>query len=100
MLTNGEIDGEVELFLWDITEGTVTLMAACIPTLRVLIRETRASPDTSLKLSNFTYSFKSPLSRSGKRESRGAERLDDEQSVLRSRVHVVDEVEIHHQAKV
>ncbi|KAK0747017.1 hypothetical protein B0T18DRAFT_303096, partial [Schizothecium vesticola] len=35
----GDAYNEVELFLWDITEGTVTLMAACIPTLRVLVRE-------------------------------------------------------------
>ncbi|KAK1832541.1 hypothetical protein QBC39DRAFT_244672, partial [Podospora conica] len=43
----GDAYNEVELFLWDITEGTITLMAACIPTLRVLVRETRTPTFTS-----------------------------------------------------
>lgn len=88
-------DNEVELFLWDITEGTVTLMAACIPTLRVLVRETRAPTFTSYKLSHFNFSFKAPLSNASRRESRGATRLDDERSV----VHVLNEVEVHHHPK-
>ena len=28
-----------ELYIWDVTESTVTMIAACIPTLRVLIMD-------------------------------------------------------------
>lgn len=71
-------------------------MAACIPTLRVLVRETRMAPTfASYKLSHFNFSFKAPLSNASRRESRGATRLDDERSV----VHVLNEIEVHHHAK-
>jgi hypothetical protein len=70
-------------------------MAACIPTLRVLVRETRTPTFKSYKLSDFNFSFKAPLSSAGRRESRGATRLDDE----RSAVHVLDEVDVHHHTK-
>ncbi|KAE9366583.1 hypothetical protein N431DRAFT_495054 [Stipitochalara longipes BDJ] len=33
----------VDLVMWDITEASVTMIAACIPVLRVLLREVRAS---------------------------------------------------------
>jgi len=29
--------------MWDITESSVTMMAACIPVLRILLREVRSS---------------------------------------------------------
>jgi hypothetical protein len=38
--TDSQPDYDVILFLWDVAESTVTMMAACIPTLRVLLRET------------------------------------------------------------
>ncbi|KAM7191313.1 hypothetical protein V8F20_009368, partial [Naviculisporaceae sp. PSN 640] len=38
-LGSGDSFNEVELYIWDITESTVTTMAACIPTLRVLLQK-------------------------------------------------------------
>ncbi|KAK4040973.1 hypothetical protein C8A01DRAFT_35029 [Parachaetomium inaequale] len=40
-LGSGDSYNEVELYIWDVTESTVTVMAACIPTLRVLLRGMR-----------------------------------------------------------
>ncbi|KAK4213408.1 hypothetical protein QBC37DRAFT_423055 [Rhypophila decipiens] len=37
-LGSGDSYNEVELYIWDITESSVTMMAACIPTLRVLLQ--------------------------------------------------------------
>jgi hypothetical protein len=34
-----QLDNEIDLYLWDIAEATVTVMAACIPALRVLLRD-------------------------------------------------------------
>lgn len=36
-------DNQVQLYFWDITEACVTMVAACIPTLRVLIRDVKWS---------------------------------------------------------
>jgi len=38
-LNNGDAFVATELYIWDVTESTVTMIAACIPTLRVLIME-------------------------------------------------------------
>ncbi|KAK3331546.1 hypothetical protein B0H66DRAFT_546762 [Apodospora peruviana] len=37
-LGSGDSFNEVELYIWDVTESCVTMMAACIPTLRVLLQ--------------------------------------------------------------
>jgi hypothetical protein len=39
--TDNRTDYDVILFIWDVAESTVTMMAACIPTLRVLLRDTK-----------------------------------------------------------
>ncbi|KAK4154612.1 hypothetical protein C8A00DRAFT_42613 [Chaetomidium leptoderma] len=39
----GDQYNEIELFIWDVTESAVTMMAACIPTLRVLVRRIKPS---------------------------------------------------------
>lgn len=39
--TDNWTDHDVILFIWDVAESTVTMMAACIPTLRVLLRDTK-----------------------------------------------------------
>ena len=36
-------DDAADLVLWDVTETAVTMMAACIPLLRILIRDVRDS---------------------------------------------------------
>ncbi|KAK1829704.1 hypothetical protein QBC39DRAFT_262389 [Podospora conica] len=46
-LGSGDSYKESALFLWDIAESNVTLMAACIPTLRVLFRDVRKTSNTS-----------------------------------------------------
>ncbi|SPO05355.1 uncharacterized protein DNG_08042 [Cephalotrichum gorgonifer] len=43
------------LFILDITESVVTIVAACIPSLRVLIRE--VTPSSHTQSSHVTYSF-------------------------------------------
>lgn len=48
------------LFIWDHTESVACLMAACIPSLRVLFRDVSSqggSSGTSRFPSNFTFSF-------------------------------------------
>ena len=56
-------DDEISLFVWDIAESTVTIMAACFPALRIFIREKVTSrpsdaPRTT-RLSQFSLSFRS-----------------------------------------
>jgi len=58
-LGSGDSYNETDLYIWDIIESTVTMIAACIPTLRVLLR--RASPAPS-KASNITNSLNMKLS--------------------------------------
>lgn len=61
-LTRLPADNEVDLFVWDIAEATVTIMAACIPTLRVFLREKTSSAPSSertTRLSQFSLSFRS-----------------------------------------
>ncbi|KAK4447208.1 hypothetical protein QBC34DRAFT_496314 [Podospora aff. communis PSN243] len=58
----GDSYDEVDLFVWDVAESTVTIMAACIPTLRVFLREkTSSGPsnERSTRLSQFSLSFRS-----------------------------------------
>ncbi|GAB1317012.1 Rhodopsin domain-containing protein [Madurella fahalii] len=43
-----------ELFMWDIAESTATMMAACIPSLRVLIQRVRGN-SADHQTSNLTY---------------------------------------------
>ncbi|KAK0639691.1 hypothetical protein B0T16DRAFT_395371 [Cercophora newfieldiana] len=53
-------DNDAELFVWDIAESPVTIMAACIPTLRVFLREkTSSGPSSEIttRLSRFSLSF-------------------------------------------
>jgi hypothetical protein len=56
-------DNDTDLFVWDIAEATVTLMAACIPTLRVFLREKTSSGgpsnERSTRVSQFSLSFRS-----------------------------------------
>ena len=57
------LDDEISLFVWDIAESTVTIMAACFPALRIFIREKVTSrpsdaPRTT-RLSQFSLSFRS-----------------------------------------
>ncbi|KAK0640563.1 hypothetical protein B0T16DRAFT_336150 [Cercophora newfieldiana] len=62
LLGAGDSYDEVDLFVWDIAESTVTIMAACIPTLRVFLREkTSSSPsnERTTRLSQFSLSFRS-----------------------------------------
>ena len=59
-------DNEVELYIWDVTESTVTVMVACIPTLRVLLRGMKQPRTTDLQLSDMSFSFE----RSGDRGSK------------------------------
>ena len=48
--TDNQTDYDVILFIWDVTESTVTMIAACIPTLRVLLRDTK-TPSRPSRLS-------------------------------------------------
>jgi len=73
-------DNEVELFNWDITESTVTMIAACIPTLRMLFREARHTTPQAYKLSHMSYK----ISRGGV-ESKGT-RIADEATLGGSQV--------------
>jgi hypothetical protein len=50
-------DNEVELYIWDVTESTVAVMAACIPTLRVLVRGMKPPPETDIQLADMSFSF-------------------------------------------
>ncbi|KAK4154919.1 hypothetical protein C8A00DRAFT_13996 [Chaetomidium leptoderma] len=43
----GDSYDDVHLFIWDVTEATVTVVAACIPTLRVLLRDATQRPQSS-----------------------------------------------------
>ena len=52
---NRLLDVNAGLFILDITESVVTIVAACIPSLRVLIREVRPSSNT--QSSHVTCSF-------------------------------------------
>ncbi|KAH6838547.1 hypothetical protein B0I37DRAFT_387145 [Chaetomium sp. MPI-CAGE-AT-0009] len=61
-LGQGDAFYEVDLFAWDIAESTVTMMAACIPALRVLLRDVKQSSVSggrSIALSQFSMSFMS-----------------------------------------
>jgi len=80
----GDSYNEVELFNWDITEGTVTMMAACIPTLRILFRETRQATSQAYKLSN-GYSFKGSGANRGMKGSRVADEPTPRESETRLR---------------
>jgi len=55
------IDNEADLFVWDFAESSVTIMAACIPTLRVFLREktSRPSDERTTRFSQFSLSFRS-----------------------------------------
>ncbi|KAK4141850.1 uncharacterized protein C8A04DRAFT_30542 [Dichotomopilus funicola] len=49
------------LFIWDIAEACVTLIAACIPTLRVLLRDKTSSgtsDERTTRFSQFSLSFR------------------------------------------
>jgi len=62
LLTRFATDNEADLFVWDIAEATVTLMAACIPTLRLFLKEkTSSGPsgERTTRLSQFSLSFRS-----------------------------------------
>ncbi|KAK0619105.1 hypothetical protein B0T14DRAFT_602995 [Immersiella caudata] len=60
-LGSGDSYNETDLYIWDITESTVTLMAACIPTLRVLLQ--KASPSGS-RPTGFSNSFRPTVPKS------------------------------------
>ena len=53
------LDNEAELYIWDVCESAVTIMAACIPTLRVLFRGMQKLPSTSNnnEFSDMSFSF-------------------------------------------
>ncbi|KAK0625877.1 hypothetical protein B0T14DRAFT_599372 [Immersiella caudata] len=68
-LGSGDAYNEVELFNWDIAEGTVTMMAACIPTLRVLVRERRLATSQAYRLGNNSNSNGYPFK--GSKSGRG-----------------------------
>ncbi|KAK1756326.1 hypothetical protein QBC47DRAFT_321507 [Echria macrotheca] len=61
-LGSGDAYNETELYMWDIAESTVTMMAACIPTLRVLLRDVKPS---SSHQGVSTYAFSLKRSRTG-----------------------------------
>ncbi|KAK3984894.1 hypothetical protein QBC44DRAFT_251811 [Cladorrhinum sp. PSN332] len=42
-LSGGDLYEGVEAFIWDVTEATVTMMACCIPALRVLVKDVKQS---------------------------------------------------------
>ena len=50
-------DNETELFVWDIAESNVTMMAACIPTLRVLFRDVRDASSRVYEISDRREAF-------------------------------------------
>ncbi|KAK4244240.1 hypothetical protein C7999DRAFT_35391 [Corynascus novoguineensis] len=57
MLGSGDTYNEVELHIWDVTESTVTIMAACIPTLRVLVRGMRRIREPEYTPSDMSFFF-------------------------------------------
>ncbi|KAK0617731.1 hypothetical protein B0T14DRAFT_434044 [Immersiella caudata] len=62
LLGSGDSYDEVDLFVWDLAESTVTIMAACIPTLRVFLRQKTSSgpsAERTTRLSQFSLSFRS-----------------------------------------
>lgn len=50
------LDDAADLVIWDITEATVTMIAACIPVLRILVRDLRSTvqygSDNRMELQN------------------------------------------------
>ena len=92
-------DNEVDLFMWDVAESTVTIMAACIPTLRVLLRDVHHSATSSsspgatggsrtTRLSQFSMTFLS-ANRGRRVFTRGGSRGRDEEIEV---VEVFDEI--------
>lgn len=50
------LDDAADLVIWDITEAAVTMIAACLPVLRILVRDLRSTvryaPDDPMELQN------------------------------------------------
>jgi hypothetical protein len=40
----------VQLFIWDTAEGAITIVAASIPTLRVLVRDARSTKENGTEV--------------------------------------------------
>lgn len=73
----GDSFNEVELFIWDITESCVCVIAACIPTLRALLKEVKQSSSQRYKLSNMTSSKRS--------QAKGFEEITVAHEIMQSR---------------
>jgi hypothetical protein len=73
----GDSFNEVELFIWDTTESCVCVMAACIPTLRALVKEVKQGSSERYKLSNMASSKRS--------QAKGFEEITIAHEIMQSR---------------
>jgi len=87
-LTRLAADNLVDLFIWDVAEALVTLMAACVPALRLFFREktsSRTSNERTTRFSQFSLSFRTV--------NRGR-RMFDRQTIEVIREHSVEKGEV------
>jgi len=85
--TDAMADDATELYMWDLVESTATMMAACIPSLRVFIRDVREK-SANYQTSNLPY-ISGPSEMDSKKSRSGSETTSSESAYHGNETHRV-----------